>query len=202
MIFGAQCMLFMLPSIAGGLGFLLAPDEAHIGRLICFWLCGSCKSCLLHHFTLHMFLERDNKTLKSIMQRASKSTIRSGLTLVSIDQTTFVLSLSLITSNIGGMTKRMIITAAIWIGVCVGNLAGPYLYLERQAPKYQLGIGSLLVANGIELVIIFLLRWVFIRSNREKEQQAKELVADGRSEAVPHENETAFKDLTDKENPK
>lgn len=27
--------LFMLPTIAGGLGFLLAPDDAYVGRLIC-----------------------------------------------------------------------------------------------------------------------------------------------------------------------
>ncbi|KAK4053252.1 DNA-directed DNA polymerase gamma mip1 [Microbotryomycetes sp. JL221] len=153
------CILFMLPSIAGGLGFLLAPNDAYLGRLFCFWLCGSY-------------------------------------------QTTFVLSLSLITSNIAGTTKRMLVTAAIWVGVCIGNLCGPYLYLERQAPKYQLGIGSLLVANGLEIIVIILLRWTFIRSNRLKEEQARQLVADGKSEAVPHENETAFQDLTDKQNPK
>lgn len=27
--------LFMLPTIAGGLGFLLAPEDAYVGRLIC-----------------------------------------------------------------------------------------------------------------------------------------------------------------------
>jgi sugar phosphate permease len=29
------CMLFMLPTIAGGLGFLLAPEKAYVPRLIC-----------------------------------------------------------------------------------------------------------------------------------------------------------------------
>lgn len=29
------CILFMLPSLAGSLGFLLAPDDAYVGRLIC-----------------------------------------------------------------------------------------------------------------------------------------------------------------------
>jgi hypothetical protein len=29
------CALFMLPTIAGALGFLLAPDTAYVGRLIC-----------------------------------------------------------------------------------------------------------------------------------------------------------------------
>jgi MFS family permease len=31
------CMLFMLPTIAGGLGFLLAPEKAYVARLICLW---------------------------------------------------------------------------------------------------------------------------------------------------------------------
>jgi hypothetical protein len=29
------CALFMIPTIAGALGFLLAPDTAYVGRLIC-----------------------------------------------------------------------------------------------------------------------------------------------------------------------
>jgi len=29
------CALFMVPTIAGALGFLLAPDTAYVGRLIC-----------------------------------------------------------------------------------------------------------------------------------------------------------------------
>ena len=29
------CALFMLPTIGGALGFLLAPDDAYVGRLIC-----------------------------------------------------------------------------------------------------------------------------------------------------------------------
>lgn len=29
------CVFFMLPTIAGALGFLLAPNDAYVGRLIC-----------------------------------------------------------------------------------------------------------------------------------------------------------------------
>lgn len=35
------CMLFMVPTIAGCLGFLLAPTHAYGGRLVCFYLTGS-----------------------------------------------------------------------------------------------------------------------------------------------------------------
>ena len=53
----------MLPTIAGTLGFLLAPKDAYVGRLICFYLTGSY-------------------------------------------QTSFVIALSLITSNTAGQTKK------------------------------------------------------------------------------------------------
>ncbi|KAJ9090753.1 hypothetical protein QFC20_007830 [Naganishia adeliensis] len=93
------CMLFMIPTIAGGLGFLLAPEKAYVARLICF-----------------------------------------------------------------------------------------------QAPRYQLGIGSLLVANCLEFLIFLILRFVFIYENKKKERAAAEA-------GVTHEDITAFSDLTDKENP-
>ncbi|KAG8853265.1 hypothetical protein FRB96_008349 [Tulasnella sp. 330] len=154
------CMIFMIPTIAGTLGFLLAPEHANIGRLICFYMTGSY-------------------------------------------QTTFVLSLSLITSNTGGQTKKMILAATIWLGACIGNIAGPFFYKTSQAPTYRLGIGSMLVANCLEVLIILILRIIFIRANKAKERRAAELQAEaeaGHSKPLPEENDTAFSDMTDKEN--
>ncbi|KAE8347527.1 hypothetical protein BDV24DRAFT_147000 [Aspergillus arachidicola] len=115
--------LFMLPTIAGSLGFLLAPQDAYDGRLICFYLTGSY-------------------------------------------QATFVVSLSIVTSNTGGQSKKMIVSGMIWFGVCVGNIASPFFYKTEQAPTYRLGIGSLLVSNCIELLLFFVIRYVFIWENR------------------------------------
>lgn len=42
-------------------------------------------------------------------------------------QASFVLSLSLITSNTGGQSKKMIVSGVIWLGACVGNIAGPFV---------------------------------------------------------------------------
>ncbi|KFY70546.1 hypothetical protein V499_09087 [Pseudogymnoascus sp. VKM F-103] len=151
------CALFMIPTIAGALGFLLAPTNAYVGRLICFYLTGSY-------------------------------------------QASFVLSLSLITSNTGGQSKKMIVSGMIWFGACIGNIASPFFYKTEQAPKYPLGIGSLLVANIIELVLFFVLRYSFIRENRVKERQRAELRANGGMENNDL-NDTAFTDMTDKQNP-
>ncbi|KAJ3110061.1 hypothetical protein HK100_003165 [Physocladia obscura] len=156
------CALFMLPTIAGALGFLLAPSDAYVGRLICFYLTGSY-------------------------------------------QASFVLSLSLITSNTGGQSKKMIVSGMIWFGACIGNISSPFFYKTDQAPKYPLGIGSLLVANCLELLMFFVFRYAYIWENRKKEEQRARLRqkngVDAAGDVVDSLNNTAFKDLTDKENP-
>ena len=149
-------MLFMLPTIAGALGFLLAPKDAYVGRLICFYLTGSYQS-------------------------------------------SFVLAMSLITSNTAGQSKKMIVSGAIWAGGSIGNIISPFFYLTSQAPVYQLGIGSLLVANFLELGLFIAFRYVFIWENKKKEKLKAEMEA--RGEIIQSEVDTAFSDLTDRRIP-
>lgn len=149
----------MLPTIAGCLGFLLAPTHAYVGRLICFYLTGSY-------------------------------------------QASFVIALSLITSNVGGQTKKQLTSAIIWMGACVGNIAGPFFFKSNQAPGYRFGIGAMLVANCLELLLFFVFRFVFIWENKKKDRLAKERKLQGIEDEVPSDHQTAFADLTDRQNPK
>lgn len=94
----------------------------------------------------------------------------------------------------------MIVSGMIWFGVCVGNIAGPFFYKSEQAPTYRLGIGSLLVANCIQLLIFFGIRYMFIWENRQKERHRQAMREQGGEEELTL-NATAFADMTDKENP-
>lgn len=47
------CAIFMLPTIAGALGFLLAPTDAYVGRLICLYVV---TTLLNIYSTLHFVL--------------------------------------------------------------------------------------------------------------------------------------------------
>ncbi|GAP89458.1 putative allantoate permease [Rosellinia necatrix] len=147
--------IFMLPTIAGAFGFLLAPADAYVGRLICFYLTGSY-------------------------------------------QASFVICLSVIIGNTGGQSKKMITGGMVWLGACLGNIVSPFFYKSEQAPSYNLGIGSLLVANFLELALFFILRYTFMWENKRKEKVREQMRLDGTLETL---NQTAFKDLTDKENP-
>lgn len=119
-------------------------------------------------------------------------------------QASFVIALSLITSNTGGQSKKMIVSGMIWFGACIGNIAGPFFYKADQAPSYHLGIGSLLVANCIEFALFFVFRFAFIAENRRKSKVREALRlrnADAGLNEDDELNATAFTDMTDKENP-
>ncbi|KAH8897374.1 MFS general substrate transporter [Thozetella sp. PMI_491] len=153
------CAMFMIPTMAGALGFLLAPTNAYVGRLICFYLTGSY-------------------------------------------QASFVICLSLVTSNTAGQSKKMIVSAMIWFGSCVGSISSPFFYKSEEAPSYRSGIASLLATNVIEFLLFFVFRYAFKWENRKKEKLRAEMRARGE---LGHDqaalNATAFQDLTDKENP-
>lgn len=48
----------------------------------------------------------------------------------------FFLVLSLISSNVGGLTKRSTTSALFFIAYCAGNLAGPQLVVSAEKPNY------------------------------------------------------------------
>lgn len=113
-------------------------------------------------------------------------------------QASFVICLSVVIGNTGGQSKKMIVAGMVWFGACVGNIASPFFYRSEQAPKYDLGIGSLLVSNFIELALFFVFRYAFMWENKRKEKIREQMRQNGELESL---NQTAFMDLTDKENP-
>lgn len=92
----------------------------------------------------------------------------------------------------------MIVNGMIWLGACIGNIVGPFFYRTEQSPRYTLGIGSLLVANVVEFSLFFALRYAFMYENKRKQRQREQMERDGSLQSL---NETAFMDMTDKENP-
>ncbi|KAF4826800.1 putative transporter [Colletotrichum tropicale] len=105
----------------------------------------------------------------------------------------FVLLLSLQTANIAGHTKKVVTSACLFLGYCVGNIAGPFFYKTDQAPKYELGIWSMIVAHLLEVVIVIALRFLLKWENERRDRSQGEV-------AEVDLDATAFGDLTDQEN--
>ncbi|EEA23287.1 hypothetical protein TMatcc_002144 [Talaromyces marneffei ATCC 18224] len=69
----------------------------------------------------------------------------TGLCLGAVFAANIPLSLSLITSNVGGMTKKSTVSAMLFIAYCLGNIVGPQFYLASEEPTYDTGMRSAIV---------------------------------------------------------
>lgn len=86
----------------------------------------------------------------------------TGLCLAAVFACNVPLSLSLISSNVGGFTKRSIASATLFVAYCVGNIVGPQFFLASQKPRYQVCYLSapLTCPLGVTFQALFLL-WSF-----------------------------------------
>ncbi|KAK7056432.1 hypothetical protein VNI00_002987 [Paramarasmius palmivorus] len=106
-------------------------------------------------------------------------------------------------SNIGGHTKKSTVNATTLFVFSIGNIIGTEIFLPKDAPAYIPGKTAIMTLLIVQIFVCFLLRWINIRMNKEKQAQIEELRArKGWSEEdVQKERERhAFQDLTDKQN--
>ncbi|KAJ9645412.1 hypothetical protein H2204_000991 [Knufia peltigerae] len=99
-----------------------------------------------------------------------KATRMAGLCLATVFATNIPLSLSLISSNVGGFTKRSVISATLFVAYCTGNIIGPQFFLASQEPRYQTGL--IASVSGLALGIVFLVALLFyyIWENRRRDK--------------------------------
>jgi len=105
----------------------------------------------------------------------------------------FPLVLSMSSSNIGGFTKKNTANAMIFIAYCTGNIIGPQLFFEDEAPSYPSGFLSMIICFGLAFVLCIILRVFLIWENRSRDRKTGPVVA--------HEEvgELNLADVTDKE---
>ena len=122
------------------------------------------------------------------------------------------LGMSMLTRNVGGQTKKTVVTAMNFISWAAGNAAGPQVcqhypemtiwsvlicscqvFLEYDSPRYFIAFATHMGCYVLLIIVIVTLRWHLTRQNRLKEQ----LQGGDVDESYVH----AFEDLTDRENP-
>jgi MFS family permease len=69
-----------------------------------------------------------------------------GLYLTGFYNTSWVMAMSLVSSNTAGATKKSFTAVSLAICYAIGNIVGPHFFLDSQKPYYQLGIGAMMVA--------------------------------------------------------
>lgn len=87
-----------------------------------------------------------------------------------------------------------------FIAYCLGNIIGPQLFFEREAPTYQSSFLALLICLIVEFAMCWIIRGYLIWENdrRDKRTTANDVAA---FEAARHGVMVNLTDMTDKEIP-
>ncbi|KAM0133428.1 hypothetical protein ACHAP3_005953 [Botrytis cinerea] len=111
----------------------------------------------------------------------------------------FSMSLTMVSSNIAGYTKKQLTGAVLFTGYCVGNIIGPQTFIDSEAPGYHSAYIAMLVGYSVKLAMVVVLYIYMYSSNkkRDAEQEARgEVSEEEEREAV----EKGMMDMTEIDN--
>ncbi|KAJ5098930.1 hypothetical protein N7532_005931, partial [Penicillium argentinense] len=96
----------------------------------------------------------------------------AGLILMGVYSAAMPIAIAIISSNVGGFTKKATVSAVFFILYCVGNIIGPQLFFESEAPKYQSGFLAIIICLAINVAdsaaLLYYLRWENMRRDRKE----------------------------------
>ncbi|KAJ9609408.1 hypothetical protein H2200_005735 [Cladophialophora chaetospira] len=84
----------------------------------------------------------------------------------------FSMSLTMVSSNIAGYTKKQLTAAVLFTGYCVGNIIGPQTFKSSDAPAYHSAYVAMLIGYIIKLVSIIVLYVFMYLSNKKRDREA------------------------------
>jgi hypothetical protein len=109
-------------------------------------------------------------------------------------------SMSMITRNIAGQTKKTVVVTANFVSWASGNAAGAQVFLTWDAPRYFIAFSTHMGCYVLLILTLIFLRFWLKRENMRKDRLQAELAASGVAGAVDEDLAHAFDDLTDREN--
>ncbi|GAB1214304.1 hypothetical protein ATERTT37_003466 [Aspergillus terreus] len=84
----------------------------------------------------------------------------------------FSMSLTIVSSNIAGYTKKQVTGALLFTGYCVGNIIGPQTFKSSEAPRYHSAYVAMLVGYAVKLTAITILYMYMYRENKRRDRNA------------------------------
>jgi hypothetical protein len=94
-----------------------------------------------------------------------------GYFLLATGPSVLPLLLSLVQSNFRGVTKKMTMTAVLFIAYCAGNIAGPQLFIQDEAPTYDTAFRGILVCYSLVAGISLVLRAYLQLANQRRQRR-------------------------------
>ncbi|KAH8179206.1 major facilitator superfamily protein [Sarocladium implicatum] len=82
------------------------------------------------------------------------------------------LNMALVQSNYRGVTKKMTITAFLFLAYCTGNVAGPHTFRDNEAPKYPSAFKVIMICYALAMSMAiahrFYLQWMNAKRIKEE----------------------------------
>ncbi|KAI8948246.1 MFS general substrate transporter [Xylaria longipes] len=116
-----------------------------------------------------------------------------ALWLCSFQSVGFSMSLTMVSSNVAGYTKKQLTGAILFVGYCI---IGPQTFIETEAPLYTSACGY--SVKTLMVVVLYLYMWtVNKKRDREAAVSGSQLTAEQEKEAI----ERGMQDVTELDNP-
>ena len=78
------------------------------------------------------------------------------------------LNMALVQSNYRGVTKKMTITAMIFMAYCAGNIAGPQFFRDSEAPTYETAFQTIMICYALVILLVTAQRFYLSWLNRKR----------------------------------
>ncbi|KAH7254173.1 major facilitator superfamily domain-containing protein [Fusarium redolens] len=108
------------------------------------------------------------------------------------------LNMALVQSNYRGVTKKMTITAMLFITYCVGNMAGPHFFLKSEDPLYETAFKAITICYSLATVCAICLR-AYLKGLNERRTREEGIVGSAGSGGVVRGDVQGHGDASDPE---
>ncbi|KAG7729687.1 hypothetical protein KL933_000767 [Ogataea haglerorum] len=127
-----------------------------------------------------------------------RDTALAGVYLMGFYNIPWTLMLALVSSNVSGSTKKTFMSVSVAVWYAVGNIIGPHLFKNSEAPSYPMGIKAMVASFAIMAftgILYFCALFLENRSRRSSNAQDVDIVVD-----LHNAEDENYKDVTDGEN--
>ncbi|KAJ5624194.1 hypothetical protein N7510_000503 [Penicillium lagena] len=94
-----------------------------------------------------------------------------GYFLLSTGPAAMPLALSLVQANYRGVTKKMTVTAMLFLAYCAGNISGPQFFLSSEAPTYNTAFRAIMICYALAVMLALVLRSYLQWTNASRVRQ-------------------------------
>jgi MFS family permease len=112
----------------------------------------------------------------------------------------FSISLTIVSSNIAGYTKKQLTGAALFTGYCVGNIIGPQTFKTSEKPGYKSAYIAMLIGYCIKLVMVLVLFAYMWSVNKKRDRESASGIVGLTEEEEKEAIEAGMHDVTELDN--